>query len=97
MSLRIVCPAPGDPPVIPVPVGAAQANVVPEGIVPVGVYEKVAPLHEDVASLWEEIIAAGLMVTETVNADPAQPPIVGVTLYVAVAATESVLPKLPWS
>ena len=80
---------------IPVPVGAAHANVVPEGIVPVGVYEKVAPLHEDVASLWEEIIAAGLTVTETVKVVPEQAPITGVTVYVAVAATERVFPRVP--
>jgi len=45
ISLRKDCPEPDTPPVKPVPVGALQAYIVPGGVVPVGVYEKVAPVQ----------------------------------------------------
>ena len=86
------------PPVKPVPPGATDHEYeVPVGTVPVGVYEKATPLHAGVASACEAIIAAGLTVTDTLNADPVQAPDVGVTLYTAVAATESVFPNVPLS
>ena len=88
---------PVDPPVTPDPVGEDQPYVVPAGIVPVGVYEKATPLQEAVASACEAMIAAGLIVTDTLNAEPVQVPDVGVTLYVAVAATDNVLPNVPLS
>ena len=69
----------------------------PAGIVPVGVYEKARAEHADPAC--DAIVATGLIVTVTVNAAPVVQVLplftdVGVTLYVAVAATDRVLAKL---
>ena len=71
--------------------------MVPTGIVPVGVYENATAVHVD--PVCEAIVATGLIVTDTVNGAPVVQVLpllveVGVTLYVAVAATESVLPSV---
>ena len=89
---------PDAPPVVPVPkVGVDHLYVVPAGMTPVGVYEKATVLQ--VTPVCEVIVAIGLTVTDTVKGAPAHVPgvVVGVTLYVAVAATESVLPSVPFS
>ena len=82
---------PDAPPVTPAPnPGAAHAYFVPDGMTPVGVYENATPLQED--PVCEVMLATGLIVTATVNGAPVvQLPDVGVTLYVAVAATDKVL------
>ena len=67
---------------------------------PVGVYEKATAVQ--VEPVCEAIVATGLTVTDTVNAAPVVQVLplfveVGVTLYVAVAATDRVLPNVPFS
>jgi hypothetical protein len=75
-------------------VGDAHVYVVPAGIVPVGVYENARSEHAE--PVCELIVATGLIVTVTVNGAPVVHVLplftdVGVTLYVAVAATDNVL------
>ena len=82
-------PDPATPPVIPpVTVGALQVYVVPAGTTPfvpsTGVAVNEMPLHT--AAVIAVIEGFGLTVTVTVNVLPAQPPDVGVTVYVAVCA-----------
>src|SRR5450759_567947 len=87
-----VAPLPVAPPVKPVPAGAAQLYVMPEGTVPsvifTGVTVNVPPLH--IAATNGFIAGLGLTVTVTVNDAPGQLPnnaeVVGVTVYVAVWA-----------
>ena len=90
VPVTVLCPVPDTPPVKPVPVAVAQAYVVVAGMVPVGVYENATAVQVD--PVCETIVATGLIVTATVNGAPVvQIPDVGVTLNVAVAATDKVL------
>ena len=56
----------------------SQSYVVPVGIVPVGLYENPAVLHDDV--VCDAIVATGFTTTLTVNTTPVQLPELGVTL-----------------
>ena len=77
-------------------VGAAHEYVVPAGIVPVGVYENARAEQAD--PVCETIVATGLIVTVTVNTAPVvQLPDVGVTLYVAVDATDRLFARLSFN
>jgi hypothetical protein len=90
-------PDPEAPPVRPVPfAGAAQAYVVPVGIVPDGAYVNVTLLHELVLCAASSI-GLGLTVIVTVNTVPVQPEVLGVTLYVAVSAAAVLLVSVPVS
>ena len=77
------------------PVGAPHAYVVPEGIVPVGVYVK--PIVVQMLVLWAVIVAFGSTDTVTVNAEPVQLPVVGVIVYVAVSTPDVALVSVPFS
>ena len=70
-----------NPPVKPVPVGADHLYNVPAGMIPfvpsTGVTLKLTPLQ--VVTLIPEMVAVGLIFTDTVNVAPAQIPDTGVT------------------
>ena len=73
----------------------------PVAIVPVGVYENATVLQVAGEAACDDMIAAGLTTTVTVNTTSVHvvgvPPLglVGVTRYVAVAATDRELDRLP--
>ena len=75
-------PLPVAPPEKPVPEGAAQLKVVPDGTIPfvplTGITVKPTPLHT--VEVIAVIAGVGLIVTVTVKVAPAQLPEVGVTV-----------------
>ena len=100
VSVPVILATPVDcdiPPVKPVPVGANHVYVVPEGTVPLvlfeGVTAKDAPLL--IVFVIAVIDATGLIVTVRLNGVPAQLPEVGVTEYVAVSTVLPVFTSVP--
>ena len=91
-------PLADEPPLIePVVAGADHVNVVPAGTIPlatfVGVTLNVTPLH--VTLLIAVIAGVGLIFTVTLNTNPVQLPVIGVTKYVAVLTLFVVLASVP--
>ncbi len=82
VPLMIDTPLADEPPFrLPVVLGADHVNVVPAGTIPlatfVGVTLNVTPLH--VTLLIGVIAGVGLILTVTLNTNPVQLPVIGVT------------------